>query len=715
MSAKSAVRLLSAVLLVLGAVLALDTAGLSPATRASASVVSDWKNSDATAVAVGFDHTCAIETGVLYCWGGGTYGQLGYLEPRVGFRIPPPTDQSKAVKVASVPVAGFTNTSVSGVVAGYYTTCAIENRMAFCWGGNFNGQLGNGRVETQRDTAVKVSAANGFTNTNVTAISHSGNNGCVLEGGKVYCWGSNNGGSVGDGTLVNKTVPQLVVSSATMGDFVNDGNVTAIAAGNTSCAVRLGVLFCWGSGRFGQMGNGTTTTENPRPVRVSSVSGGFQNSNVVSVSVTGLDVCATRLENGNPVMYCWGAGGTGNHGAGDTQSNVTRPRKVAPVAGGFTNTQVTSSHVGKASCAVNAGVVYCFGTNLQGQVGDGTTRNSRPLATRVLPSNGLLNAGAVTMVATRYDHSCAIENRVVFCWGQAFNGRLGNGQTSGIYSSAVSAASLPGAPVISGATAGTTTATVTVSAGPGGVPTSYTVTASAQGQPTLTCTVTAPATSCDFEGLAPNTSYTFTATATSDQGTSPPSAPVQRTTGPLDPPLAPSLVPGDGQLQVTINPATTGGTPTGYIAYASPGGGSCTVLSPATSCTISPLTNGTTYTVTTSAFNDDGPSAASPSTSAVPGPPDPPLAPVLEVGDGSLTVTVSPAPTGGTASHYNVFVQPGGRTCTVTPPATSCVISGLTNGVTYSSRPPPPTLWACRLPLLQPRWWTYFRCHCGHG
>ncbi len=235
MSTHRGFRLLSALLLFVGAVLALDVAALTPATRANATAVSDWRNSDATAVAVGRDHTCAIETGVLYCWGGGTLGQLGYLAPRVGFRIPPPTDQSKAVKVASVPIVGFTNTSVTAVSAGEFTTCAIENRSVYCWGVNYGGGLGNGRLENQRETAVKVSAANGFTNTNVTAISHHGLNGCALEGGVVYCWGANNKGSVGDGSLVNKTVPQRVVDND---GFVNN-NVTAIAAGgNLMCGAR---------------------------------------------------------------------------------------------------------------------------------------------------------------------------------------------------------------------------------------------------------------------------------------------------------------------------------------------------------------------------------------------------------------------------------------------------------------------------------------------
>jgi hypothetical protein len=278
MSSKNGFRLLSVLLIVAASVLTMNIAGPSFVSPANASGVSDWKNSDVTAVAVGREHTCAIETGVLYCWGAGTNGQLGYAPTRVGFTIPPPTDQSKAIKVASAPGLGFNNTTVTAIAAAERTTCA-------------------------------------------------------LEGGVVFCWGANNTGAVGDGTLVSKTVPHKVVNND---GFMNNG-VTAIGVGLTSCAVRGGELFCWGSGRFGQIGNGTTTDDNPRPRRVASVAGGFQNSSVSAVTVTSNDVCATRLETvggvTNPVMYCWGRGGSGNHGTGDMQLNVTRPRKVTPVAG----------------------------------------------------------------------------------------------------------------------------------------------------------------------------------------------------------------------------------------------------------------------------------------------------------------------------------------------------------------------------------------------
>lgn len=681
------IRQFGAFLIITSAVLAVGIVGLTPPTPAKANAATVWKNSDVTAVSVGGSHTCAIETGVLFCWGAGTSGQLGYAPPARPPVIPPPTDQSKPIRVASV--TGFPNTNVSAVSTGGSSTCAIENKVLFCWGSNGSGQVGNGR-NTQQNTPAKVSAANGFLNNDVTAVSVGGLVTCAVESAVVYCWGANGLGAVGDGSTTHRNVPVKVLNND---GFVNS-NVTAVGTGLTSCAVRngsvTGELFCWGAGSSGQMGNGTTTNANPLPRKVSSGTDGFANSGVTSVRATGVSVCATRDESSNKVMYCWGNGGYGNFGIG-SQANHSTPRKVS-AANGFTNTAVTSAQIGDASCAVEGGVVYCFGINWFGQVGDGTT-TQRTLATKVLAGGGMLNAGAVTMVSAYTNHACAIENKAVFCWGQAANGRLGNGETTPDRLSPVTAASLPGTPTISGATVGTTTAMVTVSAGAGGVPTFFTVTASAVAPATGTFTVTTSVgVPAAFTGLTENTTYTFTATATSDQGTSTVSAPVQRTTGFTAAPGNPIVDPGNSQLVVTIDPTTSGGTPTGYIATVdppvNPPGGSCTVIPPATSCTITGLTNGTAYTVTTSAYNDAGSSPSSGGTTVTVGPPDPPLAPTIAVASGSATVTVNPTTSGGTPTSYTVTasaVAPGTGTftCTATAPNTTCTVAGLTNGTTY--------------------------------
>lgn len=261
-------------------------------------------------------------------------------------------------------------------------------------------------------------------------------------------------------------------------------------------------------------------------------------------------------------------------------------------------------------------------------------------------------------------------------------------------SSTASASAVPAAPVTPGTpgtptvVAGNTQATVTVVApSSGGNPTSYTVTAAPGG---ATCTVTVPATSCTITGLTNGTSYTFSSTATNGGGTSSASVSSASVT-PLAPPGTPgtpTAVGGLGQATVTVVAPSSGGTPATYTVTASPGGATCTVTVPATSCIVTGLTGGTNYTFRATATNGAGTSSQSVSSSAVTPTslalPDTPGTPTVVVGNTQATVTIVAAGSGGAPSSYTVTASPGGSTCTVTVPATSCIVAGLTNGTAYT-------------------------------
>jgi alpha-tubulin suppressor-like RCC1 family protein len=79
--------------------------------------------------------------------------------------------------------------------------------------------------------------------------------------GRVYCWGLNNHGQLGDGTTVNKTTPVPIASNL---DFW-----MLSARYGHACAIKDsgGVLYCWGRNTYGQLGIGTTTDRNV-PTRV---------------------------------------------------------------------------------------------------------------------------------------------------------------------------------------------------------------------------------------------------------------------------------------------------------------------------------------------------------------------------------------------------------------------------------------------------------------
>jgi hypothetical protein len=215
--------------------------------------------------------------------------------------------------------------------------------------------------------------------------------------------------------------------------------------------------------------------------------------------------------------------------------------------------------------------------------------------------------------------------------------------------------------------------------------TGYTVTAAPGG---ATCTTAGL--SCTVNGLVNGTAYTFTVVATNGVGTSTPSA----AAGPYTPrtvPGVPTGVSGDpGNTSVTVSwlaPASNGGAPiTEYTVTATPGGATCATAG--LSCTVTGLTNGTSYTfkvVATNAVGDSLPSAASPA--VTPGaPPGPPLSVAGAAGDQSVEVLwAEPGSDGGSPIiSYTVTASPGGAQCTAgnTAPL-KCTVTGLTNGTPY--------------------------------
>lgn len=164
-------------------------------------------------------------------------------------------------------------------------------------------------------------------------------------------------------------------------------------------------------------------------------------------------------------------------------------------------------------------------------------------------------------------------------------------------------------------------------------------------------------------------------------------------TRPAEPPGipgTPTAVAGvDGQATVTISPPGSGGTPTSYSVTASPGGGACTVAVPATSCTMTGLTNGTPYTFTSTATNGAGTSSASGASNSVTPvaatqPPAAPNAPTAVPGDGQATVSITAGSGGDPGTSYTVTASPGSATCTGAGAFGSCTVTGLTNGTAYT-------------------------------
>jgi len=265
---------------------------------------------------------------------------------------------------------------------------------------------------------------------------------------------------------------------------------------------------------------------------------------------------------------------------------------------------------------------------------------------------------------------------------------IGTGPASAA-SAAATPAAVPGAPTIGSATAtnGQATVTFTPPAANGGAPvTSYTVTSSPGG-----ITATCASSPCTITGLSNGTSYTFKVAATNGAGTGSSSASSNSVT-PIGPPVAPTsvLATSNNNAQSAVSwtaSASTGGSPILHYTVTSSGGQTCTTANGSTtSCTVTGLTNGTSYTFTVTATNAIGTSPASaPSAPAVPATaPGAPTGVTAVTGYQQGTITwTAPASNGGALiSGYTVTSSSGGKTCTTS--TTSCIVTGLTNGTSYT-------------------------------
>jgi len=153
-------------------------------------------------IAAGENHTCGLSSsGQAYCWGDNAFGQLGTV----------------AVGSSVVPAAVAGGLTFTSLTAGFGHTCAITaSGVAYCWGRNTRGELGDGTT-TNRPAPVAVggglsfrliSAGGGDAGINpTTAPAHT----CGVTIGKVaYCWGDNQFGQLGDGTQVMRLLPTKV-------------------------------------------------------------------------------------------------------------------------------------------------------------------------------------------------------------------------------------------------------------------------------------------------------------------------------------------------------------------------------------------------------------------------------------------------------------------------------------------------------------------------
>ena len=348
--------------------------------RHSGATLGDSEYSDAVSFSI-------IEQ-VLYAWGEGQDGRLGYGDD---------IDVSSPVLVSG----GFTDWESIG--GGRLSGFGIRStKDLYAWGVNNTGQLGDGTT-IDRTSPVTVVG-------NISWSSIAGGYEHVLgisSDGIAYAWGTNNTGRLGDGTEIDRSSPVTVIGGITNWKQLSSGG--AVSLGVTTD----GLLYGWGRNTLGQIGDGTLT-DRSSPV---TVAGGITNWKQVSVSSS-----HSTAVTSDGLIYGWG---NDDVGLGNIADPITSP---VTVIGGITDWDRVDAGNAYSLATRSNGVLYAWGgggnVNENGKLGDGTTINRTSPVTVV---------GGITdwiSISAGVDESAAIRsNGVLYAWGRNTYGQLGDGTT----------------------------------------------------------------------------------------------------------------------------------------------------------------------------------------------------------------------------------------------------------------------------------------------
>lgn len=359
-----------------------------------------------TSVEVGRDFGCGVmPDGRIACWGLGEARQLAAEADSVcyGDSSDPVNTQGCALR----PLPSDTAVAFRAVSAGRSFACGVSTvSRLWCWGADTVGQLGRGRVNDEG----RVGPATVYTTQTFTSVSAGDQHACaVATTSVVYCWGADSTGQLGDYRKANSTTPIPVA---------NLQGVTVVSAGGEhSCAIAGGTAYCWGSNERGQLGAPSADTC-VLPFR------GALPCSEIPVPITGqtfTTVTAGRRHScaltAAGAAYCWGDNSAAQLGTGSVGGSASTPQSVA---GGFTFTAISAGD--DFSCAITTGgAAYCWGSSGYWQTGDNQSGGTRSSPAAV--SGGLSYAS----ISAGRRHACgATSAGVVYCWGSNMYGALGN-------------------------------------------------------------------------------------------------------------------------------------------------------------------------------------------------------------------------------------------------------------------------------------------------
>ncbi|MCL2445034.1 IPT/TIG domain-containing protein [Candidatus Saccharibacteria bacterium] len=363
-------------------------------------------------ISAGTNHTLALDSnGQIWAWGANGNGQLGNG-----------TNTASSVPVEVDMTGVLYSRDIIQIVGGAPHTLALDSEgQIFAWGLNTSGQLGDG-TNTNSNIPVAVDITGALAGRRVVQIAASHHASLALDSeGRVFSFGGNWSGQLGDDTNINSNIPVEV----DMTGVLAGRRVVQIASGNEHYLAldSEGQIFAWGLNTSGQLGNGTFTNSSV-PVEV-DMTGVLAGRDIVQISTSTSHSLALDSEGR---IFTWGNGGSGQLGNGtNTASSVPVEVDMTGVLAGRRVVQIAAG--GDHTLALDSsGQIWTWGGNANGQLGDGTnTASNVPVE---VDMTGVLAGRDIVQMTTGNSYSLALDSEGrVFAWGAG--GAFGNGTNTG--------------------------------------------------------------------------------------------------------------------------------------------------------------------------------------------------------------------------------------------------------------------------------------------